>query len=92
MRVADDAAEARRRRRRMAVARPVTDDVVERFIMVLVLVCFLARREWRDGPSAARPVLLYGLIRTGAFLMFGPGGEPGASIAECSDRAVTTDL
>jgi hypothetical protein len=34
MRVADDAAEARRRRRRIAVARPVTDDVVERFIMV----------------------------------------------------------
>jgi hypothetical protein len=51
-----EAADARRRRRFMALARPVTDDVVERDIMVRVLLCFLARREWRDGPSAARPV------------------------------------
>jgi hypothetical protein len=38
------AAPLRRRIRRIADARPVTADVVERFIMV-VLLCFLARRD-----------------------------------------------
>jgi hypothetical protein len=39
------AAVDRRRIRRIAEARPVTDAVVERFIMVLVYLCFLARRD-----------------------------------------------
>jgi hypothetical protein len=40
------AAPLRRRIRRIADARPVTADVVERFIMV-VLLCFLARPRSR---------------------------------------------
>ena len=39
------AAWLRRRMRRIAEARPVTDDVVERDIMVVLFVCFLARRH-----------------------------------------------
>jgi hypothetical protein len=39
------AAVDRRRMRRIADARPVTDAVVERFIMVLLYLCFLARRD-----------------------------------------------
>jgi hypothetical protein len=39
-----EAALARRRRRRIAVERPATDDVVERDIM-MGCVCFLARRD-----------------------------------------------
>jgi hypothetical protein len=35
----------RRRMRRMAEARPVTDAVVERDIMVGMTLCFLARRD-----------------------------------------------
>jgi hypothetical protein len=91
MRVADEAAE-RRRRRRIAVARPVTDDVVERFIMVLVLVCFLARREWRDRPSAARPVLALRPHTDRSGSVIGPGGETGSLDGRVLDRAVTTDL
>jgi hypothetical protein len=35
----------RRRMRRIAEARPVTDDVADRDIMVVCSVCFLARRH-----------------------------------------------
>jgi len=49
------AAEERRRIRRMAEERPVTDVVVERFIMVVFVSYFLARRHRGFGRSAARP-------------------------------------
>lgn len=50
-------APVRRRIRRMAEARPVTDVVVERFIMLVFVLCFLARRHRGSSDGLRGPLV-----------------------------------
>ena len=59
------AAFARRRMRRMAEARPVTDDVAERDNMCFLDLCFLARRHRGIGDRLRVRVTLPGLYSAG---------------------------